>query len=83
MICIKLKLFTIVVIFFEYTLSVYGYMLLSEQKPAIFAQQTDINFAPSQLITTLNDYARSSGPLANINWSALPCRVLFADHVNS
>ena len=72
MICIKLKLFTVVVTFStEYTLNVHGYMLLYEQKPAIFAQQTEINFI-AQLITTLNKYACSSPPLTNVNWSALP-----------
>ena len=73
MICIKLKLFTIVTFLTEYTLNVHGYMLMCEQKSAIFTQQTEINFlSPSQLITTLNNYACSSPPLANINWSAIP-----------
>ena len=54
-------------------------MWLSEQKPDMFTYRLKFILLP-QLITTLNNYASSLPPLANVNWSAFlerfcwPCK---------
>ena len=53
---------------------------VSEQKPAMFAHKLKFILLP-QLIATLNNYACTLPPLANVNCSAFPSA--FADHVNS
>ena len=47
----------------------YSYMRLSEQKPDMFILKLKFILLP-QLIATLNDYACSLPPLANVDWSA-------------
>ena len=52
------------------------YMWLSEQKPDMFAHKLKFILLP-QLIATLNNYACSLPPLANVYWSAfLECFLL-------
>ena len=46
-------------------------MLLSEQKPDMFALKLKFILLP-QLIATLNNYACLLPPLANVDWFALP-----------
>ena len=48
-------------------------------KPAIFTYELKFILLP-QLIATLNNYACSPPPLANVNWSASP--ECFSSHVN-
>ena len=45
--------------------------VLSEQKPDMFALKLKFILLP-QLIATLNNYACSLPPLANVDWSAFP-----------
>ena len=47
------------------------YLWLSEQKPDMFALKLKFILLP-QLIATLNNYACSLPPLANVDWSAFP-----------
>ena len=44
---------------------------MSEQKPNMFALKLKFILLP-QLIATLNNYACSLPPLANVDWSAFP-----------
>ena len=54
----------------------FQYMRLSEQKPDMFALKLKFILLP-QLIATLNNYACSLPPLANVYWSAfLECFLL-------
>ena len=46
-------------------------MWLSEQKPDMFALKLKFILLP-QLIATLNNYACSLPPLANVDWPAFP-----------
>ena len=50
------------------------YMQLSEQKPDMFTQKTEIHFILPvySYVRTLNDHEYSLPPLANVDWSAFP-----------
>ena len=47
------------------------YVTVCEQKPDMFAHKLKFILLP-QLIATLNNYACSLPPLANVDWSVFP-----------
>ena len=51
--------------------SLFRYMRLSEQKPDMFVHKLKFILLP-QLVATLNSYACSLPPLANVDWSTFP-----------
>ena len=60
---------------------VHGNMRLAQQNLVMFAHKLKLILLP-KLIATLNNYACSILPLANVSLSAFPECFLLLDHIN-